>query len=245
MKRKTRASYHEQQFQTPYRSTIAFCNWLEAIGYIRKDSKLKIMDVGAGQGANIYYMGKRYPKSTFVGADINPELIERGNHFFKKDGVRNCHLVVGDINDPAKKYISEFDGIVSYQTLCWLPEYKKPIAGLAKLKAPWVALTSLFYDGEVACDIKVKEYDLDHQLILENFYNIYSLPIIKGYLQKRGYADFKSIPFEIDIDLPKPKERVMKTYTEKLKNGRRLQRSGPLLMPWYFIGARNAKVVDQ
>ena len=50
-----------------------------------------------------------------------------------------------------------------------------------------------------------------------------------------GFNNIKYKPFEIDIDLAKPVNR-MGTYTEKLENGHRIQISGPLLMPWYFVG---------
>lgn len=70
-----------------------------------------------------------------------------------------------------------------------------------------------------------------------SYYNTYSLPRIKEFLAQKGYRTFKYIPFEIDVDLPKPEHTHMQTYTETLQNGKRLQISGPLLMNWYFIYA--------
>lgn len=89
--------YHNRQFRETYRSTVAFCDWMERCGYIRPDSELHILDMGSGQGANIYYMGQRYPGCSFVGVDINPELIEHGNRFFEDNQVLNCRLEVGDV----------------------------------------------------------------------------------------------------------------------------------------------------
>lgn len=234
--------YHARQFKEPYRSTVAFCDWLEMVGYIRKDSELKIIDLCSGQGANICYMGERYPKCMFVGVDINPDIVTKGNSFFQKNGIKNCHLEVGDIYNLDSKYISGFDGIVSYQALLGFPEFEKPIQEMVRLKAPWIALTSLFYDGQVSCTVEVKRYDAALERFSRCFYSVYSLPIIQKYLRQKGYSDFQSAPFEIDIDLPKPKKRVMTTYTEKLENGHRLQMSGPVLMPWYFIGVRSKRV---
>lgn len=235
---KTNIEYHERQFKEPYRSTVAFCDWLEKIGYIERNSQLRIMDLCSGQGANIYYMAKRYPKSKFVGVDINSCIVKKGNTFFKSMGIKNCHLEVGDIYNLDSKYVSKFHGIVSYQTLSWLPEFEEPIEAITKLDPQWIAITSLFYDGQVSCTIEVKEYDTALELSEEVFYyNIYSLPIIKKLFYMKGYLSFQSTPFEIDIDLPKPKKKVMGTYTKKLKDGHRLQISGPLLMPWYFVAA--------
>ena len=41
--------------------------------------------------------------------------------------------------------------------------------------------------------------------------------------------------FEIDIDLPKPKKPKFGTYTIRTENGKRIQVSGYILMPWYNI----------
>jgi ubiquinone/menaquinone biosynthesis C-methylase UbiE len=231
--------YHELEFEEPYRSTVAFCDWLEEIGYIRKDSQLRIIDLGSGQGGNIFYMGKRYPQSKFIGVDINPDLVMSGNKFFQDHGIENCRLESGDIYKLAK-YVSEFDGIVTFQTLSWLPEFKEPITAMSKLQAKWIALTSLFYDGPISCTIEVQDYDATLQVCKESFYNVYSLPVIQKFLSERGYSNFQSTPFEIDIDLPKPIHKGRGTYTEKLQNGHRLSISGPLLMPWYFITASSA-----
>ena len=72
---KANFQYHERQFERPYRSTILFCDWLEHIGYIRKDSCLRILDLASGAGANIYYMNKRYSNSIFIGVNINNDLV--------------------------------------------------------------------------------------------------------------------------------------------------------------------------
>lgn len=234
---KVNIEYHESQFKEPYRSTVAFCDWLEKIGYIERNSQLIIMDLCSGQGANTYYMAKRYPKSKFVGVDINSDIVKKGNTFFQSMGIKNCHLEVGDIYNLDSKYVSKFHGIVSYQTLSWLPEFEEPMKAMTKLDPQWIGLTSLFYDGEISCAIEVKIYNTALELSKECFYNVYSLPIIKKLFSKKKYLSFQFTPFEIDIDLPKPKKRVMGTYTKKLEDGHRLQISGPLLLPWYFIAA--------
>jgi len=232
-------NYHERQFDTPYQSTIAFCDWLEEIGYINKDSQFTVIDLASGQGANTYYLAQRYKKSKFIGIDINSELVLRGNKYLQDKGIKNCYLEVGDIYRLEDKYISEIDAIVSFQTLSWLPEFKEPLAAMTKLKSKWIALTSLFYDGPISCTINVTDYDPKLYPIKESFYNIYSLPVVKEYMSELGYNHFESTPFEIGLDLPKPITKGRGTFTEKLENGRRLQISGPLLLPWNFIAVKS------
>ena len=229
--------YNERQFKYPYRSTVAFCDWLEELGYIDKNSEYKILDLGSGQGANIHYMNSRYPNCTYKGIDINEVLVEKGNQFFADQGVENCHLEVGDIYNLNNKYMGEFDGIISLQTLSWLPEYKKPLKAICDLSPRWLALSSLFFEGMVASTTDVHLYDESGAIYKESFYNVYSLPIVKAFLSENNYEEFQYVPFEIDIDLPEPEDKSMSTYTVKLESGERLQISGPLLMPWYFISA--------
>ncbi len=234
---KVNTDYHERQFREPYRSTIAFCEWLETERLVSPESELRIVDLCSGTGANIHHMSKRYPKSTFLGVDINPDNVERGNAFFQSNGIDRCRLEVGDIYNLDPGYVSEFDGVVSFQTLSWLPDFKAPIQAMTTLAPRWIAVTSLFYDGPVSCTIDVTEYTAGLEPNRSSFYNVYSLPTVRKHMQTNGYSDFRFTPFEIDVDLPKPSHGLMSTYTEQLEDGRRLQLSGPLLMPWYFIAA--------
>ncbi|HYN80889.1 MAG TPA: class I SAM-dependent methyltransferase [Gemmatimonadaceae bacterium] len=236
-KDKVNTEYHERQFLEPYRSTIAFCDWLETELLMSPESELRVVDLCSGTGANIYHLSKRYPKSTFVGVDINPDNVERGNAFFQSRGIGECRLEVGDIYNLDPKYVSEFDGVVSFQSLMALPKGEGPLRAMAKLAPQWIALTSLFYDGPVSCTIDITEYDAGLEPNRSGFYNVYSLPVTRKHMQANGYGDFRFTPFEIDVDLPKYREGLMSTFTEKLEDGRRLQISGPLLMPWYFIAA--------
>ena len=61
--------------------------------------------------------------------------------------------------------------------------------------------------------------------------------MLKDFLAERGYTVFRAEPFEIDIDIPKPEHLDMGTYTVKTEDGKRLQISGALLMPWYSVYA--------
>ncbi len=232
--------YFDRQFAEPYRSTVAFCDWLENTKTLDKSSTKKILDIGTGKGANLYYMAQRFRASQFVGVDINPDFVEEGNNILKSKNMTNqCLLEVGDIYNFDRKFVNRFEGIVSYQTLSWLPDYKEPLQSISGLNAEWIALTSLFYDGDVNCKIEIEEYNQSiHHEPKRTFYNIYSLRLIEEFFKNVGYSRVSYVPFEMDIDLARPNHRIMGTYTEKLESGRRIQISGPLLMNWYFVMAK-------
>ena len=68
------------------------------------------------------------------------------------------------------------------------------------------------------------------------FYNIYSIPRLDYELKKIGYEIDKALPFEINIDLPKPDNTSgMTTYTVMTEEKKRMQISGPILMSWYTL----------
>ena len=56
-------------------------------------------------------------------------------------------------------------------------------------------------------------------------------------MKKLGYSYFEYMPFEIDIDIPRGESMDIGTYTIKTEDGKRLQISAGLMMPWYFVVA--------
>ena len=58
---KGKLDYHERQFQTPYRSTVLFCDWLKLLGVLTPHEELEIADIGAGGGEYTLY-GKAISK---------------------------------------------------------------------------------------------------------------------------------------------------------------------------------------
>ena len=233
---------HERQFKEPYRITSRFMEWLTERGCFEMDPRSRIADFGAGMGANTYFFAKQNAAIDFLGFDINPECVHRGNERLKELGAKNCHLEVADLYNLDPKYYRRFNGIISCATLSWLPDLPTAVSALAKLEPQWIAATSLFYDGPIDCIIETRDYSrpLESGACTTKFYNIYSIENARHCFAELGYTQFDFVPFQIDIDLARPASHGMGTYTEKLGDGRRLQISGPLLMPWYFILARKS-----
>lgn len=228
--------YHCKQYVKAYRSTECFVGWLEKLGYLNK-SVQNICDMACGGGANIAYMGNRFKSSFFTGIDLSDELIEYGNR--RLEGRNNCRLYQGDWYNLDKKWIGKFNGIISFQTLSWLPEYEKALNILAMLNPEWIAISSLFYEGDIEYIIKIKGYyrPSANKEYEEAYYNIYSLVRIEKCFKQLGYSQFNYVPFDIDLDLPKPESLDIGTYTIKTEGEKRIQVSGALMMPWHFIVA--------
>jgi ubiquinone/menaquinone biosynthesis C-methylase UbiE len=231
--------YHDRQFAIPYQSTISFCDWLVGLGTI-DERRSRICDLGCGKGANLLYMARRFPHCSFAGLDINEQLVRAGSELLRRASVANCQLSAGDLHNAGSYFgKGEFDGVISLQTLSWLPGYDRAIDAIVSLSPKWIALTSLFFDGPIDTKTVISEFDPAKRGEAKRsfWYNTYSLPSVKQYLFDRGYKQFKHIRFDIPIDLPRPVQGKMQTYTELTTDGRRLQISGPLLMNWHFIYA--------
>ncbi|MBD3352537.1 MAG: methyltransferase domain-containing protein [Candidatus Lokiarchaeota archaeon] len=226
--------YHLKQFEKPYRSTIKFCEFIEK--YIDDIPKNGIIDIACGSGANVYYMNKIWNTRT-IGMDFNPELVKIGKSFaknkenidflqmdlYKLNEIKNREKILNLIN--RKKF-----GITSYQTLSWLKSWKLPFEKMLSLEPSWICISSLFYDGPLEYKIVVKDLTRNG---IEYFYNIYSIQKIADLLTEYGYNCYYK-KFEIDMELPKPKDGNIGTYTIKSEEGL-LQMSGALYLPWYFI----------
>lgn len=223
---------HRIQWDTPKQSTLAFEEFIKQ----HVSQSKNVIDMGAGAGASTSFLANKHTSVHFTAFDYSEELNQMGNRIASEKGIKNLSFEQGDwYNLDLNK---KFDGCVSLQTLSWLPDYEAPLLAIfEKINPEWIAISSLFYEGDITCRIEVEEYKRNRK----TFCNTYSLPAIRRLCEINGYILKKITPFEIEIDITKPTEiDYMGTYTEKVlcedKNQiKRLQISGPLLMNWYIL----------
>lgn len=226
--------YHERQIQKPYRSTILFEEFLKENTCL--DNR-KIIDIACGAGGTTRYLADNHKSSKFVGMDFNEEF---GVYFSRAGGGKhNTAFEVGNLYEMNPKWRNNFDGALCLQTLSWLPEYKDALRNICDLNTNWIALSLLGYEGKINFNISVENYEslTPEGDFTHSWYNIYSLPLMKEFLNEQGFSKFIYKEFEIDIDLPKRESMDMGTYTIMTAEKKRLQVSGALMMPWYFIYA--------
>ncbi len=225
-------AYHTKQWETPKESTRAF----EAFVQGSLKSAKNVLDLGAGTAAATGYLAERHPSVSFTAADYVNDYLEIGKAISLKREIRNMRFRNVDwFNLDAT---DEFDAVISLQTLSWLPESGEPMRQIfEKIHPKWIALSSLFYEGDISCTIEVNEHSRDKKY----FYNIYALPEMKRICSTYGYVVKDARRFEIAIDIEKPvNQDLMGTYTRKVVSDddgciERLQISGPILMPWYML----------
>lgn len=204
------------------------------IGPLIQDKDLKILDACCGVGHILYFLNQISPKSTFVGVDQTAYLIEEAKKLCQDN--KNMSFEVGDVYNLPSKYPKEFDISINWKTISWLPYYDQLLKSLFAVTKKHIFLSSLFYDGDIDFEIKVREFKKEAGKDGFNaFYNVYSFPHFKEFVYGLGAKNIEAYDFEIGIDIPKPPIDQMGTYTVKLENGKRLQISGAVVMSWKII----------
>jgi SAM-dependent methyltransferase len=207
----------------------------EIVGPYLKDD-VSVLDACCGIGDLLYFLAQLNPNARFTGVDKAEFLIDEARTLFADNP--KVRFESGDISALAEQFGKDsFDLSVCKQTLSWLPSYEKSVEELMAVTRRAVFISSLFYDGRIDFETRVREYTTDAGRDGYNaFYNVYSFPIFREFCLGRGAKDVVGFDFNIGIDLPRPANPDrMGTYTVQLQSGERLQLSGALLMPWKIV----------
>ena len=65
--------YHTRQYEKPKVYTKLLINLFKK--WALNESAKKIIDIGCGAGANVYFFAKSFPDIFFYGIDLNPNYI--------------------------------------------------------------------------------------------------------------------------------------------------------------------------
>ena len=142
--------YHMAQWREPKRSTVAFHDFAAPT---LRDAK-HVVDLGCGAGAATAYLAERFPESRFTGVDISAELTAIASRIASEKSLRNLEFRSDDWY--ALGQYPGVDGVISIQSLSWLPDFERPLEAIFTRIAPrWIVMSSLFYDGRISCRIEV------------------------------------------------------------------------------------------
>lgn len=226
--------FHMGQYENPYRSTVRFSEFLKG-----KNAGGVILDLGCGAGAALgYLLASDNRLSWGYGIDINKSLVDIGNKILQERAICNCRLVEGDFFHMDKSVFGKVDGVISLQTFNILPDYTEIVKCMCELEPRWIGFSMLGFEGLIDYKIKLFDYTKDKDNgCAEVFYNIYSIPRMKKFFDSMGYSKFDYMEFVMDIDLPRTNKMGRGTYTVKTEQGKRIQISGGMMMPWYFVYA--------
>ncbi len=81
----------------------------------------RVLDIGAGDGANIIPMALAYPKARFVGFDLSAAAVARGNADIAALGLKNIELIEANILD-VDLGPEPFDYTIAHGVYSWVPD---------------------------------------------------------------------------------------------------------------------------
>ena len=231
--------YYNRQLKSPYESTVSFFKFLNS--HINLKNK-KIVDLACGNGANLFYLNQNYNVSECYGLDQNKTLINKAKKIKNKKNLKNIDFLSKDIQDFKSKIPSKLfcDGVTCIQTLSVLNDYRQTILFAKKLKAKFICVNSLFWDGDIDFKISVNFLEKNSRKVKKiNHYNIYSINHYKNFLKQNGYNETYVYKFKNKKKLVTKNKSLMGSQTVLL-NRSKATKSGPLIMDWYFIlGIKN------
>jgi len=227
-----RIAWHRGQFQQPKRSTVKLREFVRSV-MTDGDPATEVLDVATGAGANMQHLAELFPEARWTGTDLEAELVEVGRQHL--DPARFT-LIEGDLFDLEQTLgRKRFDVCFSIQVLSVVEDYERPVEQMLAVTKRWLFIFSLFSDTDLDAFTRLVGRRPGPSSHLNVPYNVYSLPRFCEFARGRGARRVIAEPFAIDVDLPRPDHKGIGTWTRTTADGERLQFSGPLLMPWWFV----------
>jgi len=81
----------------------------------------RVLEVACNEGGNIIPMAYAIPRAQFVGFDLAPECIHRGQERINTLGLKNIRLFQADLRKVGTE-LGEFDYIIAHGLYAWVPE---------------------------------------------------------------------------------------------------------------------------
>lgn len=232
--------YHLRQYETCYQTTARLLEFMDDLTGGLKEQR--ILDVACGAGANVYHMLKRWPTVQVTGMDLDAELLDYARRMVPPGDSSRCLYEQANLFSLPERYGADrFDITTLMQTLLLFgpDEYPEVLRSLIRVTSEWVFLSSLFTDKRMDVTAEIRDYVRFGEDSKETIsYNTLCMSRFRKVCEGLGVSEVVFRDFEIGLDLEGPAEGGIGTYTAKLGDGRRLQFSGAVFMPWKFVGLR-------
>ncbi len=118
----------------------------EVLGLLTLKGDERVLDLGCGNGKVTATIAARVPQGSVLGVDASAEMIALSAQQFPPPQYPNLHFQTGDIR--RLDFREEFDLVVSFNALHWIPEQEKALRGIrAAMKSDAVAQLRLVPAG--------------------------------------------------------------------------------------------------
>lgn len=147
------------------------------------------LEIGCGDGPNLYLVSKKFPNSKITGIDINPWSIENGIKWLKHEGVSNIKLSVGKADKLEEFHDDSFDIVFTDAVLMYIGPDKirkvmKEMIRIAKHGLIFVEWHS--FDSENSLGVYERHWRRNYEVLLKEFIpnnnvSIFKLPDGGGF----------------------------------------------------------------
>jgi ubiquinone/menaquinone biosynthesis C-methylase UbiE len=79
-----------------------------------------ILEIGCASGPNLYNIAKKFPTAEVRGIDINPLAVQKGNEWFRQEGISNVKLEVGKAQELTQFADKSFDVVFTDAVLIYI-----------------------------------------------------------------------------------------------------------------------------
>tara|TARA_B110000503_G_C7147564_1_gene413666 strand:- start:484 stop:1233 length:750 start_codon:yes stop_codon:yes gene_type:complete len=223
------------QYQKPYNSTVDFYKFLSKLNLFNKNIK-NIIDIGTGIGSNLQYFSKQQKKINFLGTDYQSSRIDTAKKLNKNPKIKFQRL---NILKSVETLKNKFEGLTCIHTICCFKKIEKVITNMCKINPKWIAINSLFFDGDL--DVLIHIRDHSNQIKDSNpngDFNIFSLSRTEDIFKKNGYEIVAKKPFFSKKKIKQTEKGKRGSYTMKTEIHNHTTFSGPVHLPWYFVIAK-------
>ena len=97
---------------------------------------MQVCDVGCSGGVQIFAMAKKYPNSTFLGIDVDPDVIDKNKIKAKEMGLQNINFEVQDGCNLPETWRNRFDLITVWDVVHDVPYSRKLLQGIYNILKP-------------------------------------------------------------------------------------------------------------
>jgi len=227
------------QLNKPYDSTIAFHKLLKKLNLLNKNTK-NIIDIGTGIGSNLHFFSSKNKDINFLGTDYDSSRLKKGEKMNTNPKIKFKKL---DILKSVKSHQNKFDGLMSIHNLCCFKELDIIIKNFCKIKPKWIAINSLFFDGNL--DVLIHIRDHQNKKLKDNNpnadFNTFSLLKVEEIFKKNGYKIISKDPYFPKKKIKKLENGKRGSYTIKTEIHRYTTFSGPVHLPWHFVVAKKIR----
>lgn len=106
----------------------------EALARVELNGSEAVLDVGCGNGKITAEIAKRVPRGSVLGVDPSSDMIAFATQHYATPDRSNLRFTVGDVRSLGLP--SEFDLVVSFNALHWVPEQQAALRSLRQALRP-------------------------------------------------------------------------------------------------------------